>query len=231
MIGSTLAIQTILNGLVFHNQDLYVGIGRRFLSNSSDVACVEESSEIATGELVLRLGAALMLLILSGTFSGLTLGLLGLDITGLDVRRRKTLSLSLFRNSPLTISTHQIVIKGDPTSKEAQYAKKIYPLRKDGNLLLCTLLLGNVAVNAMLSILIAEITSGMIGFAVSTIFIVIFGEIIPQATFSRHALYVGANTIPIVKAFIVLMYVAAKPLAMVLDRVLGEELGTVRVRA
>jgi metal transporter CNNM len=121
------------------------------------------------------------------------------------------------------------VIKGDPTSKEAQYAKKIYPLRKDGNLLLCTLLLGNVAVNAMLSILIAEITSGMIGFAVSTIFIVIFGEIIPQATFSRHALYVGASTIPIVKAFIVLMYVAAKPLAMVLDRVLGEELGTVSV--
>ena len=45
------------------------------------------------------------------------------------------------------------MIKGDPTSKEARYAKKIYPLRKDGNLLLCTLLLGNVAVNAMLSVL------------------------------------------------------------------------------
>ena len=208
MIGVTLAIQTVLNGLVFHNQDLYVGKGRRFLTNATNpVACVEESSEIGTGELVLRLGAALMILVLSGTFSGLTLGLLGLDLTGLD-----------------------IVIKGDPTSKEAQYAKKIYPLRKDGNLLLCTLLLGNVAVNAMLSILIAEITSGMIGFAVSTIFIVIFGEIIPQATFSRHALYVGASTIPIVKAFIVLMYVAAKPLAMVLDRVLGEELGTVHTR-
>lgn len=81
--------------------------------------------------------------------------------------------------------------------------------------------------NAMLSILIAEITSGLVGFAVSTIFIVIFGEIIPQATFSRHALFVGAKTIPIVKAFIVLMYVVAKPLAMILDYALGEELGTV----
>ena len=144
------------------------------------------------------------------------------------VKLSLSLSLSLFSRT-YDHRQLQIVIKGDPTSKEAQYAKKIYPLRKDGNLLLCTLLLGNVAVNAMLSILIAEITSGMIGFAVSTIFIVIFGEIIPQATFSRHALYVGANTIPIVKAFIVLMYVAAKPLAMVLDRVLGEELGTVSV--
>ena len=95
MIGVTLAIQTVLNGLVFHNQDLYVGKGRRFLTNATNpVAFVEESSEIGTGELVLRLGAALMLLILSGTFSGLTLGLLGLDITGLDVGR-KTLSLSL----------------------------------------------------------------------------------------------------------------------------------------
>ena len=71
------------------------------MSNSASPLSRRGVGEIAAGELVLRLGAALMLLILSGTFSGLTLGLLGLDITGLDVRRRKTLSLSLF--SQLTI--------------------------------------------------------------------------------------------------------------------------------
>ena len=82
----------------------------------------------------------------------------------------------------------------------------------------------------MLSILIADITSGLVGFALSTIFIVIFGEIIPQATFSRHALFVGANTVGLVKVFIVMMYIVAKPLAMILDHFLGEELGTVRKR-
>jgi hypothetical protein len=95
MIGvSLLTIQTILNGIVFHNQDLWVGKGRRFLNATDDLpTCVEESSEISSSELVFRLGAALLLLVLSGTFSGLTLGLLGLDITGLDVRNTHTLLL------------------------------------------------------------------------------------------------------------------------------------------
>ena len=38
MIGSTLAIQTILNGLVFHNQDLYVGIKTIFVEFSLPLA-------------------------------------------------------------------------------------------------------------------------------------------------------------------------------------------------
>lgn len=168
--------------------------------------CVEET-DVAAVEYIWRLSIALFLLMWSGTFSGLTLGLLGLDLTGLD-----------------------IIIKGDPTSDESQYAKKIYPLRKDGNLLLCTLLLGNVAVNSMLSILLADILSGEVGFAVSTVFIVIFGEIIPQAYFSRYALWVGAKAVPVVKVLIIVMYVFTKPIAMVLDYALGEELGTVHTR-
>lgn len=53
-------------------------------------------------------------------------------------------------------------------------------MRADGNLLLCTLLLGNVAVNALLSIVMADLTSGLVGFALATVIITIFGEIIPQ---------------------------------------------------
>jgi metal transporter CNNM len=67
----------------------------------------------------------------------------------------------------------------DPTA--AAYAKAIYPIREDGNLLLCTLLLGNVAVNALLSILLADLAGGIVGFISSTFLIVIFGEILPQA--------------------------------------------------
>ena len=104
----------------------------------------------------------------SAMFSGLTLGLLGLDKIGL-----------------------RIVLNGDDPLL-AHQASRIMPIREDGNLLLCTLLLGNVAVNASLSILLADLTSGILGFALSTAMIVIFGEIVPQALCSRYALYIGS---------------------------------------
>jgi len=144
-----------------------------------------------------------LLVAFSGLFSGLTLGLLGLDKMGL-----------------------QIVIGGGEPER-AKLAKKLLPLREDGNLLLCTLLLGNVAVNALLSILMANLTNGLVGFLLSTAIIVIFGEIIPQASCSRHALYLGAKAVPIVVVLKWIIFPLAKPFAMALDYALGEELGTI----
>jgi metal transporter CNNM len=43
----------------------------------------------------------------------------------------------------------------------------------------------------------------------------------PQAACSRHGLYIGANTVWIVKIFIVLLYIVAWPISVILDRVLG----------
>lgn len=57
--------------------------------------------------------------------------------------------------------------------------QKIAPVRADGNLLLCSLLFGNVAVNVLISILMSDLTSGLVGFFASTLLIVIFGDIIP----------------------------------------------------
>jgi metal transporter CNNM len=51
---------------------------------------------------------------------------------------------------------------GDINTKKQ--AKRVYPIRKRGNWLLCTLLLGNVAVNTLLSILMADLTSGIQNF-------------------------------------------------------------------
>jgi metal transporter CNNM len=150
---------------------------------------------------VFRYGAIVVLVLMSGLFSGLTLGLLGLDLNGLT-----------------------IVEAGDnPTA--AQCARKIFPIRKKGNHLLCTLLLGNVAVNAALSILMGELAGGLVGFIVSTAVITIFGEIVPQATCSRYALYIGSRSIRIVQVFMFALFPIAKPIAMVLDKVLGEEMG------
>lgn len=147
-----------------------------------------------------------LLICLSALFSGLTLGLLGLDVIGLE-----------------------IIIGGDNEALKSA-ARAIYPVRLKGNWLLCTLLLGNVATNALLSIIMADMTSGLVGFLSSTIMIVIFGEIIPQATCSRYALQIGQKSLPIVKVFMALLCVVAYPLSLALDILLGEEVGTVHTR-
>eukprot|EP00586_Coscinodiscus_wailesii_P009841 CAMPEP_0172512738 /NCGR_PEP_ID=MMETSP1066-20121228/246817_1 /TAXON_ID=671091 /ORGANISM="Coscinodiscus wailesii, Strain CCMP2513" /LENGTH=626 /DNA_ID=CAMNT_0013292675 /DNA_START=603 /DNA_END=2483 /DNA_ORIENTATION=+ len=117
----------------------------------------------------------------------------------------------------------------DPVTAAA--ARKIYPIRCNGNLLLCTLLLGNVAVNALLSILMADMTSGLVGFITSTVVIVIFGEIVPQAACSRYALKIGSKSIPVVRVIIMLLYPIAKPLAFALDKILGRELGMIYTKS
>ena len=146
---------------------------------------------------------ACFLLVLSGLFSGLTLGLMSLDMVSLEI----------------------LAEGGDEEEKE--YAKKIIPVRAKGNLLLCTLLLGNTMVNALIAILMADLTDGLVGLAVSTLSIVVCGEIVPQAACSRHGLYIGANTVWIVKIFIVLMYIIAWPISLALDYVLGRDIGQV----
>ena len=146
---------------------------------------------------------ACFLLLLSGLFSGLTLGLMSLDMVSLEI----------------------LAEGGDEEEKE--YAKKIIPVRAKGNLLLCTLLLGNTMVNALIAILMADLTDGLVGLAVSTLSIVVCGEIVPQAACSRHGLYIGANTVWIVKIFIVLMSIVAWPISLALDYVLGRDIGQV----
>eukprot|EP00484_Ammonia_sp_Unknown_P000901 CAMPEP_0197020336 /NCGR_PEP_ID=MMETSP1384-20130603/1093_1 /TAXON_ID=29189 /ORGANISM="Ammonia sp." /LENGTH=650 /DNA_ID=CAMNT_0042447943 /DNA_START=30 /DNA_END=1982 /DNA_ORIENTATION=+ len=150
--------------------------------------------------------AIVVLCLFSGLFSGLNLGLMGLDPVDLEV-----------------------VMSGDEPGRS--YAKKIKPVRDCGNWLLCTLLLGNVAVNAALSILLADKTDKVFGFLASTLIIVVFGEIIPQAVCSRYALLVGAYTVNIVYALMVIFSVIAYPIAMILDKILGQEIGMLYSRA
>lgn len=80
---------------------------------------------------------------------------------------------------------------------------------------------------ALVAILMADLTDGLVGLALSTLSIVVFGEILPQAACSRHGLYIGANTVWIVKIFIMLMYPVAWPISVVLDRLLGRDIGQV----
>jgi metal transporter CNNM len=106
-------------------------------------------------------------------------------------------------------------------------AKKIYPVRKRGNLLLCTLLLGNVAVNSAMAIFLGDLASGLVAGVLATGLIVIFGEIIPQAVFSRYALSLGSKTVWLVKIFVFILYPIAYPISWVLDMALGDEMATI----
>ena len=148
-----------------------------------------------------------ILILLSGMFSGLNLGLMSLDPT--------TLKLVMESGS----------------KKQRIYAKLIYRVRRYGNYLLCTLLLGNVLVNNTLTILLENVLGdGVIAIVASTIAIVIFGEIIPQAICSRHALTIGAYTIWLTYIFMVVTFPLSLPISLILHFILGKEIGAVYTR-
>jgi len=134
------------------------------------------------------------LVLLSGLFSGLTIGLMGLSIS--EVKRASSLG--------------------------NDYATKVMGVIKDQNLLLVTLLLGNTAVNSTLSIFMGTIVGeGLVAGVVATATILIFGEILPASILSKHALYVGAKTSTLVKLLMFTFYIFTKPIAYILDKFIG----------
>ncbi len=102
-------------------------------------------------------------------------------------------------------------------------ARRVLELREDANLLLCTILWGNVAVNVLLALLSESVLNGVAAFAFSTVGITFFGEIIPQAYFSRNAMRMAAALGPVIRFYRVLLFVVAKPSALVLDGWIGPE--------
>ncbi|XP_077353912.1 cyclin and CBS domain divalent metal cation transport mediator 4a isoform X2 [Festucalex cinctus] len=144
------------------------------------------------------------LLTLSGMFSGLNLGLMALD--------------------PMELR----IVQSCGTEREKEHARRIEPIRRQGNYLLCSLLLGNVLVNTTLTILLDQLMgSGAGAVAASTLGIVVLGEIAPQALCSRHGLAVGASTIALTKLFMLLTFPLSFPVSKLLDVLLGQEIGTV----
>jgi metal transporter CNNM len=142
---------------------------------------------------------AVVLIALAALFSGLNLGLMSLDT--FELKRKAEL--------------------GD------RNARKVYKVRARGNLLLVTLLTGNVAVISALSIVLDSVYHGVVAGLLTTVLITIFGEIVPQAIVARYALRIGALFTGIVQVIMVLFYPVCAPIAWVLDKALGDELPTV----
>ena len=102
-------------------------------------------------------------------------------------------------------------------------ATRVLALRKDSNFLLTTVLWGNVAINVLLTLLSNSVMVGLVAFLFSTFAITIFGEILPQAYFSRNALRMASALSPVLRFYQWVFYVLAKPSALVLDAWLGKD--------
>ncbi|MEZ4104200.1 MAG: CNNM domain-containing protein [Candidatus Paceibacterota bacterium] len=136
-----------------------------------------------------------ILIAFSALFSGLTLGFFSLN-------------------------PHNLERQAKNGNKEAL---AIYPLRSKGNLLLTTLLLGNVGVNTALSIYLGSLVSGVLAGFIATSLIFVFGEILPQATMSRHAMWYCSRLAPLMRVIMFLLLPITYPIAFILDKLLGKE--------
>ncbi|CAE8708841.1 unnamed protein product, partial [Polarella glacialis] len=148
---------------------------------------------------------------LSAVFSGLNLGLMCLDSNQLV----------------MLVNAASRDDADETARRQAVWAKRIIPFRKEGNTLLCTVLLGNVMVNSYFAILLSEMWDGTIAFVMTTIILVTFGEIIPQSVCYKHGLRIGSTLVPLVAVFWYLLFPVTKPLSLILDKLLGEEMGQV----
>ncbi len=136
-----------------------------------------------------------LLVVQSGTFSGLNLALFG--VTSLRLQT--------------------LVNTGN------EQAKNVLELRKDSNFVLTTILWGSVSSNVLLTLLADSVLAGLMAFVFST-FVITFGcEIIPQAYFSRNAIKMASLLAPMLRLYQILLYPLAKPSALILDAWLGKE--------
>lgn len=147
-------------------------------------------------EAVFSVVAAIVLLFLSALFSGLNIGLM------------------MVRPEELLRKARQ----GD------EIAKKVYRYRKNGNYLLISVLLGNVAVISILTLVLNNIAGGIIAGIVTTLLVTAFGEILPQSLFSRRGYVLAHRFLWLLDFMFVILWPLAYPASKVLDRFLGDEL-------
>lgn len=152
----------------------------------------------------MKLIISAVLILLGGVFAGLTIGLMGCD------------------------DLHLQVLEQSGDASERVHARKVLKLLRRGkHWVLVTLLLGNVIVNETLPIVFDSIIGGgWPAVLISTAMIVIFGEVIPQATCVRYGLSIGAKLEPIVLFMMYLLWPIAYPTALILDACLGESQST-----
>jgi CBS domain containing-hemolysin-like protein len=98
------------------------------------------------------------------------------------------LNLAIFSLSQLRLQ-----LEADGGNKDAA---RVLDLRKNSNQVLATVVWGNVGTNVCLTLLSDSVLAGLGAFFFSAVMITLFGEIAPQAYFSRNALRMTARFLP-----------------------------------
>jgi metal transporter CNNM len=125
------------------------------------------------------------------------------------------LNLAIFSLSQLRLQ-----IEADGGNKDAA---SVLGLRKNSNQVLATVVWGNVGTNVFLTLLSDSVLAGLGAFLFSAVVITLFGEITPQAYFSRNALRMTARFLPFLMFWRVVLFFVARPTAILLDWWLGVE--------
>ncbi len=125
------------------------------------------------------------------------------------------LNLAIFSLSQLRLQ-----LEADGGNKDAG---RVLELRKNSNQVLATVIWGNVGTNVVLTLLSASVLAGLGAFVFSAVVITLFGEIVPQAYFSRNALRMTARFLPFLTFWRIALFILARPTAMLLDGWLGAE--------
>jgi Cyclin M transmembrane N-terminal domain/Pyridoxal-phosphate dependent enzyme len=123
------------------------------------------------------------------------------------------LNLAIFSLSQLRLQ-----LEADGGSKDAA---RVLDLRKNSNQVLATVIWGNVATNVFLTLLCDSVLAGLGAFFFSAVVITLFGEIAPQAYFSRNALRMTARLLPFLIFWRAALFFVARPTAILLDWWLG----------
>ena len=132
--------------------------------------------------------------------SGLTIGLMALDKTKLEIR-------SMIG-----------------TEEDRANAASILPLIKQHHLLLVTLMLYNSLANESLPIFLGSLVPNYLAILISVVLVLICGEIVPSALFTGpHQLQIAARFVPFTWLLIGLFYPLAYPLSRVLDYFFGAD--------
>lgn len=142
--------------------------------------------------IALLLIEVIALVTLSAVCSGLNVALMSLDIA--DLKRKKKLG---------SVS-----------------AARVLPLRINGHLSLASILLTNVAVISATSLVIGNQFNGLVAEVTSTLLIVVFGEVFPQAIFVSKALAFTSRFAGVLRAMIFVTYPVSKLLQLLLDKLI-----------